>query len=165
MRHGRAYRRLNRTKEHRRALLRNMATSLLKVGRIKTTIEKAKSLRPVVEKLITLGKRNTLHARRQAYSYFPDKEAVFHLFENVSPMFKARAGGYTRIVRTGFRHGDAAEMAWIELVRDENSAAESKTVKEKTSKSAASKSKAEGSSPKKSAAKKTTTKKETKAAA
>lgn len=116
MRHGNGLRQLSRSTSHRRALLRNMATSFIKFGRFETTVPKAKELRPVVERLITLGKSDTLAARRQAYSYITDKAIVHKLFAEVGPMCATRNGGYTRIVRTRFRNGDAAEMAIIELV-------------------------------------------------
>jgi large subunit ribosomal protein L17 len=116
MRHGKTLRKLSRNASHRRALLRNLATSFIKHERFETTIQKAKELRPVVEKLITLGKNDTLVARRQAYSYLTSKAVVHKLFADVGPRCKERKGGYTRIVRTRVRHGDAAELAVIELV-------------------------------------------------
>lgn len=116
MRHGKTLRKLSRNASHRRALLRNLATSFIKHERFETTIQKAKELRPVVEKLITLGKNDTLDARRQAYSYLTSKAVVHKLFAEVGPRCKERNGGYTRIVRTRVRHGDAAELAVIELV-------------------------------------------------
>jgi large subunit ribosomal protein L17 len=116
MRHGNGLRQLSRSTSHRRALLRNMATSFIKFERFETTVPKAKELRPVVERLITLGRSDTLAARRQVYSYLTDKTVVAKLFADVGPRCKSRNGGYTRIVRTGFRNGDAAEMAVIELV-------------------------------------------------
>jgi large subunit ribosomal protein L17 len=116
MRHGKGLRKLSRTWSHRRSLLRNLATSFIKYERFETTVEKAKELRPVVERLITLGKDDTLAARRQAYSYLLDKAVVHKLFTDVGPRCASRAGGYTRIIRTRVRHGDAAELAVIELV-------------------------------------------------
>jgi large subunit ribosomal protein L17 len=116
MRHGNGLRQLSRSTSHRRALLRNMATSFLKFESFETTVPKAKELRPVVERLITLGKNDTLAARRKAYAYLTDKAVVHKLFADVGPRCKERNGGYTRIVRTRFRNGDAAEMAIIELV-------------------------------------------------
>ena len=116
MRHGRGLRKLSRTASHRRALLRNLATSFIKHERFETTVQKAKELRPVVERLITLGKNDTLAARRQAYGYITNKQVVHKLFTDVGPRCKTRNGGYTRIVRTRVRHGDAAELAVIELV-------------------------------------------------
>jgi large subunit ribosomal protein L17 len=95
-----------------------MVTSLLREERIVTTVEKAKDLRPVVEKIITLGRSDSLHARRQAYGYVMCKSVVHKLFTDIGPRYRARPGGYTRIVKGGFRHGDTADMAIIELVSD-----------------------------------------------
>jgi large subunit ribosomal protein L17 len=125
MRHGNGHRNLSRSSPHRRALLRNLATSFLKYERFETTVQKAKEIRPVVERLITLGKEDNLTARRQAYSYLLDKAVVHKLFADIGPRCKARMGGYTRVVRTRVRHGDAAEMAIIELV-DKSDATENK---------------------------------------
>jgi large subunit ribosomal protein L17 len=137
MRHGNGLRQLSRSTSHRRALLRNMATSFLKFERFETTVPKAKELRPVVERLITLGKNDTLAARRQAYAYITDKAVVHKLFADVGPRCKERNGGYTRITRTRVRNGDAAEMAVIELV---DRAGEAKpAAKKATAKKAASK--------------------------
>lgn len=116
MRHGKGLRQLSRSTSHRRALLRNMATSFIKYEHFETTVQKAKELRPIVERLITLGKNDTLAARRQAYSYLMDKKIVHKLFAEVGPRCATRNGGYTRIVRTRLRNGDAAQMAVIELV-------------------------------------------------
>jgi len=116
MRHGKTLRKLSRNASHRRALLRNLATSFIKHERFETTVQKAKELRPVVEKLITLGRSDTLDARRQAYSYLTSKAVVHKLFADVGPRCKDRKGGYTRIVRTRTRPGDAADLAVIELV-------------------------------------------------
>lgn len=116
MRHGKGLRQLSRTASHRRALLRNMATSFIKYESFETTVEKAKELRPVVERLITLGKSDTLAARRQAYSYLTDKAIVHKLFADIGPRCASRNGGYTRIIRTRYRNGDAAQMAVIQLV-------------------------------------------------
>ncbi|RMD85985.1 MAG: 50S ribosomal protein L17 [Candidatus Dadabacteria bacterium] len=116
MRHGHGYRKLNRSVAHRRALLRNMVTSLIKHERCETTVAKAKALRPVVEKYITLAKNDTLSARRRAYDYLFDKSVVKKLFEEIGPRYQDRDGGYTRIVRSRIRPGDSAEMAVIELV-------------------------------------------------
>jgi large subunit ribosomal protein L17 len=110
---------LGRNTAHRRALMRNMVTSFLERERVRTTIAKARSLRPVAEKMITLGKRGTLHARRQALAYMTKEEAVKKLFEDIGPRFKERPGGYTRIVKLDRRAGDGAEMAMIELVGTE----------------------------------------------
>ena len=121
MRHGKAHRKLNRTSEHRRAMFANMAAALIKHEQIITTLPKAKDLRPVVEKLITLGKRGDLHARRQAVAKLRDLAMVKKLFEVLGPRYKARNGGYTRVLKAGFRFGDNAEMAFIEFVdRDES---------------------------------------------
>ncbi len=116
MRHKVSGRRLGRTTSHRVAMLRNMATSLFEHERIVTTVEKAKELRPVAEKMITLAKRGDLHARRQALSYIRSKAVVDKLFTDIKDKFEDRKGGYTRILRTGVRQGDAANMAIIELV-------------------------------------------------
>lgn len=122
MRHRCALRKFNRSSSHRRAMFRNMATALLLHEKCETTVEKAKDLRRVVEKLITLAGSDTLHARRQAYSYLQDKAVVHKLFAEIGPRFKARPGGYTRVLRSRTRSGDAAELAVIELVREEYSA-------------------------------------------
>ena len=116
MRHARGYRRLNRTHEHRKALFANMAGSLIEHEQIKTTLPKAKELRPIVEKLITLAKRGDLHARRQAASQLKQDALVARLFEVIGPRYKDRQGGYIRIMKAGFRYGDMAPMAIIELV-------------------------------------------------
>jgi large subunit ribosomal protein L17 len=116
MRHQYAGRRLGRTTSHRVAMLRNMATSLFEHERIVTTTEKAKELRPVAEKMITLAKRGDLHARRQALSFIRSVSVVDKLFSEIKDKFEDRKGGYTRILRTGTRQGDCASMAIIELV-------------------------------------------------
>ena len=116
MRHRKAGRRLGRTTPHRLAMVRNMVTSLLEHERIVTTTPKAKEVRRVVEKMITLGKRGDLHARRQALSFIRDKKVVAKLFSVLRDEYMERNGGYTRIIRTGNRIGDAAEMAILELV-------------------------------------------------
>jgi large subunit ribosomal protein L17 len=116
MRHNNKGRALGRTTEHKEALLRNMATSLFRHGRIETTTAKAKELRPFAEKLITLAKRGDLHARRLAARDIQDKGVLFYLFSAIGPKFAARPGGYTRVLKTGFRRGDGAETALIELV-------------------------------------------------
>lgn len=116
MRHGKSGKKLSRSVSHRRALLRNMASSLILHERAETTLIKAKALKPVIEKLITMGRDDSLHNRRQAFSYLTDKGAVHKLFAEVGPRFKSRKGGYTRVVRTGYRVGDAAAMAVIEFV-------------------------------------------------
>jgi len=116
VRHGMSGRKLNRTSEHRKALFANMAAALIKHEQIKTTLPKAKDLRPIVDKLVTLGKRGGLHARRQAISQIRDAKLVDKLFTTLAERYKSRAGGYTRVLKAGFRHGDMAAMALIELV-------------------------------------------------
>ena len=116
MRHARGYRRLNRTHEHRKALFANMAGSLIEHEQIKTTLPKAKELRPIIEKLITLAKRGDIHARRQAASQLKQDQYVARLFEILGPRYQNRQGGYVRILKAGFRYGDMAPMAIIELV-------------------------------------------------
>ena len=122
MRHARGYRRLNRTHEHRKALFANMAGSLIEHEQIKTTLPKAKELRPVIEKLITLAKRGDLHARRQAAAQLKQDAYVAKLFEILGPRYKDRQGGYVRIVKAGFRYGDMAPMAIIEFVERDTTA-------------------------------------------
>ena len=116
MRHGNAHRKLNRKPEHRRAMFANMAASLIKHEQIVTTLPKAKDLRPIVEKLVTLGKRGDLHARRQAIAEMRDVAMVKKLFTVIGPRYKDRAGGYTRVLKAGFRYGDSAPVAGIEFV-------------------------------------------------
>ena len=116
MRHGSAHRKFNRTAEHRRAMFANMCAALIKHEQITTTLPKAKDLRPIVEKLVTLGKRGDLHARRQAIAEIRDIPMVKKLFEVIGPRYKERNGGYTRIMKAGFRQGDNAAMAVIEFV-------------------------------------------------
>src|SRR4051795_10685589 len=116
MRHGTAHRKLNRKSQHRRAMFANMAASLIRHEQIITTLPKAKDLRPIVEKLITLGKRGDLHARRQAISQIRDVGMVKKLFEVLGPRYKERNGGYTRVLKAGFRHGDSAPVGVIEFV-------------------------------------------------
>jgi len=132
MRHRRAGRKLNKTSSHRKAMFANMAHALLKHEQIVTTLPKAKELRPIVERLITLGKRGSLHARRQAASKLPfiakdivrdekETDVLSKLFDTLAPRYKERQGGYIRILKAGYRHGDAAPVAVIELVdRDED---------------------------------------------
>ena len=116
MRHGMSGRKLNRTKAHRKALFMNLAQALIKHEQIKTTLPKAKDLRPVVEKLVTLGKRGGLHARRQLISHLQDEKLVTKLMTVLADRYKGRPGGYTRVLKAGFRYGDAAPMAIIEFV-------------------------------------------------
>ena len=123
MRHLKSGRQLSRNSSHRWALMRNLITALLREEKIQTTDPKAKELRRWVERVITLGKRGDLHARRQAAAIVQDKAVVKKLFDAIGPRFKDRPGGYTRIIKLGIRHGDAAQMALIELVGNENAAA------------------------------------------
>ncbi len=116
MRHRNAGFKLGRNTSHRRALLRNLVTSVLVEDRVETTIAKAKAVRPHVEKMITLGKKGDLHSRRQALAFLQTDTAVTRLFETVAPRYGDRQGGYLRIVRTGFQKGDGAEKAFIELL-------------------------------------------------
>ncbi|MFO1170937.1 MAG: 50S ribosomal protein L17 [Hyphomicrobiaceae bacterium] len=125
MRHGNAHRKLNRTQSHRKAMFANMAASLLRHEQIVTTLPKAKDLRPIVEKLITLGKKGDLGSRRLAISRLRDEDMVRKLFDDLAPRYKTRAGGYIRVLKAGFRHGDSAPMAVIELV-DRNEDAKGK---------------------------------------
>ena len=116
MRHARGYRRLNRTHEHRKALFANMAGSLIEHEQIKTTLPKAKELKRVMDKLITLGKKGDLHSRRLAASRLKQDQYVEKLFEVLGPRYAERNGGYTRVLKAGFRYGDMAPMAIVELV-------------------------------------------------
>jgi large subunit ribosomal protein L17 len=116
MRHGKVHRKLNRKPEHRRAMFANMAAALIKHEQIVTTLPKAKELRPIVEKLVTLGKRGDLHARRQAVAELRDTAMVKKLFDVLGPRYKERGGGYTRVVKAGYRYGDSAPVAVIEFV-------------------------------------------------
>ncbi len=124
MRHRKAGRKLNRSASHRSAMMRNIVTSLLEHERIVTTVPKAKEARRIAEKMITLGKRGDLHARRQALSYIRSGNIVAKLFDQLSQQYADRQGGYTRIIRTGNRSGDAASMALLELVGYEDSMSE-----------------------------------------
>ncbi len=116
MRHRLSGRKLNRTSSHRKAMFSNMASSLLRHEQIKTTLPKAKELRRFAEKMITLGKRGSLHARRQAFAVLRDDDLVAKLFGPLAERYKDRSGGYTRVLKAGFRYGDSAAMAVIELV-------------------------------------------------
>jgi large subunit ribosomal protein L17 len=136
MRHKISGRKLNRTSAHRKAMFKNLAASLIKYEQITTTLPKAKDLRPIVEKMITIGKKGTLHARRQLISKLPIDAKVDKLFNDFPNRYKDRSGGYIRIIKKGFRYGDSAAMALIELVdRDENAKNQDvqvkKTVQEK----------------------------------
>jgi large subunit ribosomal protein L17 len=116
MRHRNAGYKLGRNTSHRRAMLRNLVTSVILMDRVETTITKCKATRPIIEKMITLGKNGSVHARRQALAYLMTPESVDRLFNVVAPRYSTRQGGYLRITRTGARKGDAAEMAFIELL-------------------------------------------------
>ena len=116
MRHRRSGRKLGRDASHRKALYANLASALIEHGRIKTTVAKAKEVRPVAEEMITLGRRGDVPARRQALKFLRSQDVVHKLFSEVGPRFKERPGGYSRIVKLGPRQGDAAEMAYLELV-------------------------------------------------
>ena len=137
MRHRNAGYKLGRNTSHRRAMLRNLVTSIVLEDRVETTITKAKAARPHVEKLITLGKKGDVHARRQALAYLQTREAVTRLFDTVAPRYGDRQGGYLRIIRTGFQRGDGAEKAFIELLGAE------KLLDEKREKRAEAREKAE----------------------
>jgi len=116
MRHGKSGRKLNRTASHRKAMFANMAASLIEHEQIVTTLPKAKEIRPIVEKLVTLGKRGDLHARRQAIAAIRDENQVRKLFDTIASRYADRNGGYIRIMKAGFRHGDSAPMAVVEFV-------------------------------------------------
>ena len=116
MRHAKTHRKLNRRSDHRKSMLANLAASLIKHEQITTTLPKAKDLRAIVEKLVTLGKRGDLHARRQAIAQMRDIAMVKKLFEVIGPRYKERNGGYTRVMKAGFRYGDSAPVAVIEFV-------------------------------------------------
>ena len=116
MRHGMSGRKLNRTSSHRKAMFANMAAALIKHEQIKTTLPKAKELRPIAEKLVTLGKKGGLHNRRRAFAMLRDDAMVTKLFDALADRYKDRSGGYTRVLKAGFRYGDAAPMAFIEFV-------------------------------------------------
>ena len=116
MRHQRKKHQLSRDSAHRKSLYANLTSELIQHGRIRTTLAKAKEVRPVAEQMITLGKRGDLHARRQAVAFLRQKPVVKSLFEDIAPRYAERSGGYTRIIKLGPRLGDAAEMAYIELV-------------------------------------------------
>jgi large subunit ribosomal protein L17 len=119
VRHARTGKKLGRDSAHRKALYANLAGALIEHGRIRTTVTKAKAVKPLAEQMITLGRRGDLHARRQATSFLRSRDVVHKLFAEVAPLFKDRPGGYTRIVKIGTRPGDSAEMAYLELVDEE----------------------------------------------
>ena len=131
MRHQKAGRKLGRTSSHRNAMFRNMLASFFDKEKIETTTVKAKELRPLAEKLITLGKRGDLHARRRVLRIIPNRGVVQKLFTEIAPRFEQRAGGYTRIIRTGYRAGDKAPMSIIELVAEEVASGKKKGKKKK----------------------------------
>jgi large subunit ribosomal protein L17 len=132
MRHLNAGRKLNRSGSHRKALFRNLVTSLLEREHVRTTDAKAKELRRIADRMVTLGKRGSLHARRQAASYIRTRTVVKKLFDEVAPRFRERAGGYTRVIKLGHRHGDAAPMSIIELTdRGEAAKAEAEKKRER----------------------------------
>jgi large subunit ribosomal protein L17 len=135
MRHRKAGFKLGRNTAHRRAMLRNLVTSIILEDRVQTTVTKAKAARPHVERLITLGKRGDLHSRRQALAYLQTREAVARLFETVAPRYGDREGGYLRIIRSGFQKGDGAETAFVEMLGTE------KLLEEKREKRAEARSK------------------------
>jgi len=137
MRHGIDHRKLGRKPAHRKALLRNLMNALVHAERIETTVSKAKELRPLADRLITLGKAGTLHSRRRVFSLLTDKEATDKLFATLAGRFDGRQGGYTRIVRTGFRVGDGAEMAIIEYLPAEEKKVGGKKKKATAKKAAA----------------------------
>jgi large subunit ribosomal protein L17 len=141
MRHQVKRRYLRRNSAHRRALLRNLVTSFLEKERIRTTLAKAKAAKPLAEKMITLAKKNTLHARRMALSYLTKEAAVKKLFEELAPRFTERPGGYSRIVKLGLRSGDGAQMAQLELIGTEFKKKEKKKKDKEKAKSPLSKSK------------------------
>ena len=128
MRHGKAGRKLNRTASHRKAMFANMAASLITHEQIVTTLPKAKEIRPIVEKLVTLGKKGDLHARRQAISQIRDVAVVSKLFDAIASRYATRNGGYLRIMKAGFRHGDNAALAVVEFVDRDTSAKGAKDI-------------------------------------
>jgi large subunit ribosomal protein L17 len=137
MRHRNAHRKLSRNTSHRRALLRNLVTDFLEHGRLMTTLPKAKEVRPLAEKMITLGKRDSLHARRQVQSYLMRDGIAKTVFDTIAPRFADRKGGYSRIIKLGHRKGDGADLAIIELLGSElevKKAERAEKAKEKTSK-------------------------------
>lgn len=143
MRHGNSGRKLNLTTSHRLAMFRNMVTSLLNHERIYTTVPKAKEMRRWGEWMITLGKRGDLHARRQAMTVIREKDVVAKLFGELAQRYQNRAGGYTRIVKVGFRRGDAAPMCLLELINDERDKGKKKSKKGKSTAKAEAASKSE----------------------
>jgi len=134
MRHRVAGKKLGRKTAHRVMMFRNMVTSLFDKERIRTTLDRAKAVRPIAEHMITLGKRESLHARRQALAYVIDPAVVSKLFDTIAPRFSQRQGGYTRIIRLGFRDGDGAQMAYLELLGSEFKPAKKEGSKKKSKK-------------------------------
>jgi len=134
MRHRVAGKKLGRKTAHRVMMFRNMVTSLFDKERIRTTLDRAKAVRPIAEHMITLGKRESLHARRQALAYVIDPAVVSKLFDTIAPRFSQRQGGYTRIIRLGFRDGDGAQMAYLELLGSEFKPAKKEVSKKKSKK-------------------------------
>ena len=122
MRHGNTGRKLNRTSSHRKAMFANLAAALIRHEQIATTLPKAKELKPIVDRLVTLGKRGDVHARRLAIARIRDEDAVKKLFETLGPRYESRPGGYTRVLKAGYRYGDSAPMAVIELVERDREA-------------------------------------------
>ena len=122
MRHGNTGRKLNRTSSHRKAMFANLAAALIRHEQIVTTLPKAKELKPIVDRLVTLGKRGDVHARRLAIARIRDEDAVKKLFETLGPRYESRPGGYTRVLKAGYRYGDSAPMAVIELVERDREA-------------------------------------------
>jgi large subunit ribosomal protein L17 len=148
MRHRKAGRKLNRTSPHRNAMFRNMVTSLLQHEHIQTTDAKAKELRRYADRMVTLGKRGTLHARRQALSFVRDRKVVKKLFEDIAPRFADRPGGYTRITKLGIRRGDAAPVSLIELTeRGDRAISEAEKKRERRRRAAEKKRKADEALP------------------
>ncbi|MBW1659058.1 MAG: 50S ribosomal protein L17 [Deltaproteobacteria bacterium] len=136
MRHLKAFRKLNRTSSHRSLMLRNLVTSLLEHERVETTVMKAKEARRIADKMITLGKKGSLHARRRAAAVLMNKTVVQRLFDEIAPRYEKREGGYTRILRVGYRKGDGAPMAFLELVKEEVKEKKKKTGKKSAKKTA-----------------------------
>jgi len=134
MRHGVGTKKLGRTSGHRQAMFRNILMGLFKAQRITTTLDKAKEVRPLAERIVTWGKKDSLHARRMVYRYLPDHVLVKRVFENVAPKFIDRSGGYTRILKLGVRRGDGAEEAILEFVDFTYKAKEKKDAKKKAAK-------------------------------
>ena len=137
MRHLKSYRKLNRTSSHRVLMLRNLVTSLLEHERVETTVMKAKEARRIAERMITLGKRGTLHDRRRAASVLMKRSVVKKLFDEIAPRYEKRDGGYTRILRVGYRKGDGAPLAFLELVKEKEE--KKKKIRKKVTKKAAAK--------------------------